>query len=54
MMVVRYLQMSVLAHEIIVMRKGNDTTSTPDADNSNSQCCPVKPNGQMHSYFLGG
>lgn len=49
-----YLQMSVLAQAINVIMKVNDGTRMKEADNSSSQCCPVKPNEQMHSNLRGG
>jgi hypothetical protein len=49
-----YLQMSVLAQAINVIMKVNDGTRMNDADNSSSQCWPVKPNGHMQSNLRGG
>lgn len=46
--------MSVLAQAINVIMKVNDGTRIKEADNSMSQCCPVNPNGQRHSYLRGG
>lgn len=49
-----YLRISVLAQAINVTIKVNDGTRINEADSSTSQCCPVKPNGQIHSYLRGG
>lgn len=46
--------MRVLAQAINVIMKVNDGTRIKEADNSMSQCCPVNPNGQRHSYLRGG
>lgn len=49
-----YLQMRVLAQAINVTIKVNDGTRIKEAESSSSQCCPVKPKAQRHSYFRGG
>lgn len=46
--------MSVLAQAIKVIINLNDGTRIKEAESSSSQCNPVNPNGQWHSYFLGG
>lgn len=46
--------MSVLAQAINVIINVNDGTRINEADNSNSQCIPVNPNGHEHSYRRGG
>lgn len=49
-----YLRIKLLAHITSAIMKSRDGVSTPDASNSNSQCSPVNPIGQTHSYFFGG
>jgi hypothetical protein len=49
-----YLRMRVLAQAINVIMKVKDGTRTKEADSSSSQCSPVNPNGQRHSYLRGG
>jgi len=46
--------MSVLAQAINVIINVNDGTRINEAESSNSQCIPVNPNGQLHSYRRGG
>lgn len=43
---VQYLRISVLMQSMTAIIKSRDGVNTPDANNSNSQCCPVKPRRQ--------
>ena len=41
-----YLRISVLEHNANAIIKLREGVRTPEANNSNSQCMPVKPMGQ--------
>lgn len=49
-----YLHISELAHIMSAIMKSRDGVRTPDANSSSSQCMPVYPKGQWHSYIVGG
>lgn len=49
-----YLRIKLLEHITSAMIKSRDGVKTPEASNSNSQCCPVNPIGHKHSYRFGG